>query len=219
MAGIASLFWHVLFPVACPVCGKAGSVCPDCIKGLLSPGSALCIRCLNPYPCSKHESAFPHYYGTPHKGPARKAVHLLKYGHHGVLGVSMGRALALRLNFPLPDAFVPIPLHLQSPRFFNQSEKIAKGLSLELGVPVINCLYWNVKMHPRALTKSYARSKLPEGAFKLDKSKLKSDVKTVMICDDVCTTGATILGAAEALTESGLHVLGSVSFTLARGKK
>ena len=220
MAGIASLFWHVLFPVACPICGRAGSTgCLGCIKGVLSPSGPVCIECLNCYPCDRHTLAFPHYFGAAHKGPARQLIHLLKYGHHGALGISMGRALAACLSFPLPDALVPIPLHNESPRFFNQSEKIAQGLSLELGVPVMNCLSWNVRIHPRALTKSYARSKLPEGAFKLDECKLKADIRTVMICDDVCTTGATILGAAETLAEGGLQVLGSASFTLAKGKK
>jgi len=217
MAGIVPFLLHLIFPVRCPLCGRAGSCgCVECIKEVLSPNFSLCIKCLGPYPCEEHSSSFPHYWGARHEGMARKLVHLLKYENNGALGVSMGMALASYVTGMSADALVPIPLHIGSPRLFNQSRKIAQGLSLKLDIPMRDCLAWNVEVAPRA-SKGSARSKLPENSFKVTGSL--GGIKTAIICDDVCTTGATIQKAASSLAKIGIEVVGSISFTVGKGPK
>jgi len=147
---------------------------------------------------------------------ARNLVHLLKYENNGALGVSMGMALASRVTKLSADALVPIPLHIGSSRLFNQSRKIAKGLSLKLNIPMRDCLAWNVEVAPRA-SKGGARSELPENSFKV--TGLLRNIKTAIICDDVCTTGATIQRAASLLTKIGIEIVGSISFTVGKGLK
>jgi len=217
MAGIVSFLLHLIFPGRCPLCGRAGSCgCVECIKSVLSPDFPLCIECLGPYPCSEHSFSFPHYWGARHEGMARNLVHLLKYENNGALGVSMGMALASRVTKLSADALVPIPLHIGSSRLFNQSRKIAKGLSLKLNIPMRDCLAWNVEVAPRA-SKGGARSELPENSFKV--TGLLRNIKTAIICDDVCTTGATIQRAASLLTKIGIEIVGSISFTVGKGLK
>jgi predicted amidophosphoribosyltransferase len=139
-------------------------------------------------------------------------VHLLKYGHEGAIGFSVGIALAFLLAETRADVLVPIPLHMGSPRLFNQSKKIVKGLSCKLGIPLHDCLSWNVRVSPRAPKAAKDRDSLPENAFKM--KYFPRGVKTAIICDDVCTTGATIFKAATALREGGIQVVASLSFTL-----
>ncbi len=213
MSGIADLFLHLIFPAECPLCGKvASSCCVNCAEGLLSPNLPICIQCFGPYPCDKHSDSFPHYYGAAHEGQARKLVHLLKYGHEGAIGFSLGIALSFLLAETRADALVPIPLHMGSPRLFNQSKKIVKGLSCKLGIPLLDCLSWNVRVSPRAPKAAKDRDPLPKNAFKM--KYFPRGVKNAIICDDVCTTGATIFKAATALRESGIQVVASLSFTL-----
>ena len=103
------------------------------------------------------------------------------------------------------DLIIPIPIHhlKKAERGYNQSDYLAKGLSKSLNIPYsINSIkrikytesQTKLKMKERALNVSKA--------FKVGQPK-KVSGKNILIVDDVCTTGATLLECGIALYKAG----------------
>jgi ComF family protein len=116
------------------------------------------------------------------------------------------------------DYLVPVPLHrwrLLSRRY-NQSGVIAQGLSRETGVPVVLDALERIRATPsQGYLKAKERHDNVKSAFAVHprhREKLRG--KTIVLVDDVYTTGATVKECAKILLGAGagqVHVL-----TLAR---
>lgn len=154
-----------------------------------------------------------HYHGH---APASNLLYQLKYNQHEEVGVGMGHLLAneaLRIQFfDGIDAIVPIPLapKRKRERGYNQSEAIARGLYEATKIPILNKLVrrktfvesqthknrWERNINVQdvfALSPDYA----PGG------SKAESlEHKHLLIVDDVCTTGATIISCCRELMKA-----------------
>ena len=154
-----------------------------------------------------------HYHGH---APASNLLYQLKYNQHEEVGVGMGHLLrneALRIHFfDGIDAIVPIPLapKRKRERGYNQSEAIARGLHEATKIPILNKLVrrktfvesqthknrWERNINVQdvfALSPDYA----PGG------SKAESlEHKHLLIVDDVCTTGATIISCCRELMKA-----------------
>ena len=98
--------------------------------------------------------------------------------------------------------FVPMTEKAKRKRGYNQSELIAERLSEKIGVPNLSCLAKIKETDRQAkLNKEQRRTNLM-GAFKvLDKTAVKD--KSVVIVDDVTTTGATGEAIASKLKKAG----------------
>lgn len=204
----------LLFPPECGGCGRAGSRwCVNCQKrvnilngilcdicGLPRGKAGVCDACLADRPYFRALRAWAVF-----DEPVQTALHKLKYRRD----ISMGEALAsqmlsfvLELNWPI-DMVVPIPLGRQrrKERGYNQVGMIAKPLAMAL----------NVNYAPNELI----RSKETRSQVGLTKVERRENVraafrggagvkeKTVLVVDDVSTTGATLSSGAEALYSSG----------------
>ncbi len=137
--------------------------------------------------------------------PLRTALHKLKYRRN----ISMGDSLAVHmtdfvkdLNWPI-DMLVPIPLGRQrmKERGYNQVGMIAKPLAMSL-----NVLYAPNQLKRRKETRSQVglssveRRENVRAAFEAGTGVVG---KTVLVMDDVSTTGSTLSSSAEALVSSG----------------
>lgn len=124
----------------------------------------------------------------------------------------MGKALAKKLHIDLgPDFLVPIPLHRESHRKFNQALLISKGLQSEWGIPVKDVLKWdlvNVRQTKKELSD---RKKMDKDAFSICSASLRD--KRVIIIDDVMTTGTTLSRAMESLRAGGAIPIAAVTWT------
>jgi len=105
------------------------------------------------------------------------------------------------------DLLVPVPLHRWRiwGRGYNQAALIAEALSKASGVPVDVHLLSRVKATPvlRGLGHK-GRAKAVSGAFALsDDAKLKLAGKSVVLVDDVHTSGATASACARILKKGG----------------
>ncbi len=149
------------------------------------------------------------------KNVARIVEFIKFYGFFGLVNVvDCFKDIILSVDFfNLADCLIPVPMHKKSirKRGFNQAVLIAKRLSKIVGVPVCyNCLA-KIKQ-----TKSQVGLSLKErktnlrGAFKV--LKIGERVKTVVIVDDVFTTGSTINEISKTLRDHGVE---SYFFTLA----
>ncbi|HXG95185.1 MAG TPA: double zinc ribbon domain-containing protein [Blastocatellia bacterium] len=104
------------------------------------------------------------------------------------------------------DVVVPVPLHRlrQRERGFNQAKIIAQVLSKRFGLPLDEGLLARTRyteMH-RAGVDAIDRAKSVERAFKIERPKAIKGA-TVLLVDDVYTTGSTICAAATALVGAG----------------
>jgi ComF family protein len=138
------------------------------------------------------------------------ALHRLKYRRDIGLGEALSNQLAEfvdRLEWPI-DMLTPIPLGKKRlrERGYNQVAMIAKPLSLQLGLDY----------YPKALirareTRSQVglsakeRQENVQNVFLADGKMVKG--RSILLMDDVSTTGATLSSAAEALYLSGARAV------------
>jgi len=149
--------------------------------------------------------------------PFDKLVHAFKYSGKTKVGELLGQALAALVQqdevLSAADLVCPVPLHpaRQRERGFNQSLLLAAAVSMNTGIPLADCLVRRKNTSTQtAKTSPEARRKNLEDAFRL---KPGADVagKTVLLVDDVMTTGATLDPAARELLKGGaVSVLGAV---------
>jgi ComF family protein len=107
------------------------------------------------------------------------------------------------------DILLPIPLSKKRywQRGYNQSEMLARGMSEVTGLPVITKAVrrTNFRQSQTSLTRK-ERQENVEGTFVLRHPELLEN-KHVLLIDDICTTGATLLACSEAIRSvKGIHI-------------
>lgn len=138
-------------------------------------------------------------------GALRKLIHLFKF--EGVrplarpLGGFLAQALPRELRF---DVIVPMPLHWQRRwrRGFNQSELLAREIGRRWNLPVHKLVRRKRATAPQAGLTSSQRRKNVQGAFEATK-RAKLHGMSVLLIDDVLTTGATAGACARVLKRAG----------------
>lgn len=209
-------------PPRCPGCGAITPAdhrfCPACWTSLRFLGPPWCAGCHIPFEFDRGEGACcaacladppPHdgiraavAYGEVARGVALK----LKYSGRLACAATMARAMA-RLMPEGADLLVPVPLHrwrLWS-RGYNQAGLIAAALARVHGVPLAPDLLRRVKATPvlRGLG-ARARAKAVAGAFALaPDARAMLAGRTVVLVDDVHTSGATANACARLLKRGG----------------
>jgi len=102
------------------------------------------------------------------------------------------------------DALVPVPLFHRRyrERGFNQANELARGLRSARKIPVLDCLYRYRETVSQTGLERQARQQNMNGAFRL---KRGFDVKgrSLLLIDDVFTTGATVNACAQPLAQAG----------------
>lgn len=99
------------------------------------------------------------------------------------------------------DIIVPVPLHWTryAWRWFNQSKLIARQLSIHSGKPVVELLNRVKKTSYQAGKTKNERLHNLTGAFTLSSDAKQYKNKTILLVDDVLTTGTTITEMARAI--------------------
>jgi ComF family protein len=151
-------------------------------------------------------------------GITQKLIHQLKYEGQKELGIELGRWFGKTLMESSQvdfDCILPIPLHKkrQRQRGYNQSELIASGVSEICRVPVLTGnLIRTTHSSTQTKKKRISRHDSLEGVFRLRKPDEMKE-KRILLLDDVITTGATLLAAAQIMAHaipSQLH-LGTIA--------
>ena len=194
-----------------------GAVCGSCGRFLDSAESRpICLSCLtDPPSCRIHRSV------GAYAGILKDLILLLKYKDYAVLGPELAGFLydSLRDDAEIwrdADVLLPVPLHpkRERERGFNQSLIIARELGGKTGIPVDKgCLVKIRNAPPQTSLEAKARAGNVRGAFRV-KKPARIAGKTVVLVDDVCTTGSTLRACGEALLEAGVKEVRAV--TLAR---
>ncbi|MCC6465031.1 MAG: ComF family protein [Planctomycetes bacterium] len=114
---------------------------------------------------------------------------------------------------PRVDVVVPVPLHPLRlwHRGYNQAAEIARPLARALGKPLLDALRRRAETAGQARLSAAQRRSNVEGAFAVRKPAAVTG-KTILLVDDVMTTGATFREAALTLKRAGAKaVLGAVA--------
>ncbi len=202
------LLTHDKTPLFCDACEKALTVdphptCPRC-SSTVGPHSVLAGGCPE---CRGESFGFDEVIRLgPYKGELREVVLRMKHANGEDLAEAMAAlwaaSLGSRLRTLAPDVVIPIPLHWTRrwQRGFNQSAILADGLAKALNVPCKPS--WlkrrRATPHQTAQQSGASRRDNVKKAFHA-KEALPLKGRTVLLVDDVLTTGATASEAAKAL--------------------
>ncbi len=151
-----------------------------------------------------------------YRGGARELVRALKFRDERRLAPAMGALMAER--WPASgmkaqvDLVVPVPLHPGRLRFrgFNQSALLAEAIAERLGLELCAGSLKRVKAtRPQAFLRRAERLRTMEGAFAAGDA-LRG--RTVLLVDDVLTTGSTMSAAAKACRDAGAKKVYGIAF-------
>lgn len=106
--------------------------------------------------------------------------------------------------------FVPMTEKAKKKRGYNQSELLARNLSKRINVPVLDCIKKIKDTERQATLNRKERIKNLDGAFRVHDKKTIKD-KSVVIVDDVSTTGSTAQVIAERLKNAGAKIVNLIT--------
>lgn len=206
-------------PPRCASCGtitdQLHSFCAECWRKVEFLGESGCASCGLPLEATDAEQCAVCLAKPPRIARTRAAVVYddvtrglalrLKYGRKIALARTMARYMAPLLP---PEGsktlIVPVPLHRSRLwwRGFNQAGVIARELSRRTGIAQSPFALRRLKRTPslRGLSASQRRRAVA-GAFAADRTTVEG--KTIILIDDVLTTGSTADGCARALQRAG----------------
>ncbi len=222
--------WQMIdwvYPPRCATCGKWGerwcSVCQQKVKvisttnlcplcGIPQPGAEICAECTTYQPVYTALRSWGTYEGT-----LRTAIHRLKY--HSDIGLSENLAKPLAgllrdLNWQV-DLVTAVPLSgkRKRERGYNQAALLARWISLSEGLP----FQPNMIRRSRDTTSQvglHAHQRRQNVADAFAAVSNHTTGKSVLVIDDVTTTGATMQACSLALMTAGASQI--YGLTLAR---
>lgn len=224
---LRSLLRHAL-PTACIVCARfqTAMLCPTCSLFLAkhtlfqyatcrrcgiadettNGASGPCRACFNTPPAFDETHCLDRY-----EGVLQGAIHALKYQRR--LAIADGIALAWnqfampRLQNTSADVLLPVPLSTTklSRRGFNQSWEIARRLRLPQSLmPIANALGRHHAPEDQVHHKRKDRQLALQNAFFIKPEAIRSiQGKSIVVFDDVMTTGSTLQEIATLLKSNG----------------
>ena len=211
-------------PPRCPGCGlvveDANRFCVDCWQALTFLAEPCCTRCGLPFEydagddaecaaCIAQAPAFDRLRAAVAYGEiARKVALKLKYSGRPAVAETLAHFMQRHLDHDPADALlVPVPLHRWRiwKRGYNQSALIASALSRRSGVPADLAVIDRVKATPPLKGLGRAERALAvRGAFRMsDAAKARAKGRTIILIDDVYTSGATANACAKVLKRGG----------------
>lgn len=206
----------ILAPRRCALCGKR----------LMAGEDFLCLSCLSELPFTRYfgrkgnpverlfwaripvarANAYLFYF--PESMVSRLFLSL-KYGNRSHYGQVLGAMMAAELSdtdfFDGVDAIVPVPLAQKRlrQRGYNQSEKLAEGISSVTHLPIFTRAVERVVANPTQtqLTRAERRENVAD-VFMLSRPELLAG-KHLLLVDDILTTGSTLMACAEEMAKAG----------------
>ena len=216
-----------VYPNTCLICDSPEGdtvrfrhgVCTDCHAAVTTDPCEVCPWCaqtIGPHTDTTHGCAecrgvtlgFERAVRLgPYDGKLRDAVLRMKFLAGEGLADLLGRMFAecRKAHCGEIDLVAPIPLHWwrKWTRGYNQAEAIARELAAGLEVPFVSTLLRRVRWTPQQVQPTRAaRRENVKGAFRV-RNGARVAMKTVLLVDDVMTTGSTLGEAARTLRDAG----------------
>ena len=229
----------IFFPSVCELCSRLLElpderiVCRSCLHQLKPHISSFCLccgkffddsgephfcrQCVLQRPCFSVHRSCGQYFGR-----LKDIIILFKYRGYRVLGKALatfalrswGREESLWWGV---DSIIPVPLFpkKQKKRGFNQAAVLAEELARQKGIELIEGHLIKVKKTPpQTSLEASARRKNLRGAFEVVNDQgIKG--KTILLVDDVYTTGSTLQECSLALMRAGALEVRALTIALA----
>jgi ComF family protein len=197
--------WEQILLVCHPLCNRCGRPFPDA-----AGEDHTCAVCLSREPqfvAARAWACYPREELEEH--PLRRVVQKFKYGRKVSLGKPLGQLMARGcrefLNGFQADLIVPVPLHRKRLRWrgFNQSLVLARQIGRAYDIPADPfVLRRDHETAPQTQLDEDARRRNVRGAFALNPDR-SVDSKSVLLVDDVYTSGATVNECSRILKRNG----------------
>jgi len=215
-------------PPRCAGCGiivaDVHSFCPDCWKQIEFLGLSGCVTCGMPLQATEQATCGVCLARPPRIARTRAAVAYdeisrglairLKYARKVALARTMARYMAPLVGDAPDCLLIPVPLHRTRlwSRGFNQSALVARELSRRLGIPAAPLALARSRRTPPLKGMSpLQRRKTVAGAFRVRERGAIAG-KTIILVDDVLTTGSTAEACARVLKRAGAARIELVSW-------
>lgn len=186
-------FWQWLFPDQCMVCGAFGAtLCHACCAQSPPYSGSMPV-------CGADSITIAYAY----TGAIRQAILCLKYVHQPRIAGVLGTMLAAAITAPLPDAvIIPVPAapHRVAARGYDQAVLLARQLAHVRQAPMHTALVRVRNTTAQARLTKQQRQRNVHDAFAWRAPRAPH---TVILVDDVCTTGATLRAAIAVLRRAG----------------
>ncbi len=226
----------LLFPPRCPICNevqyrKKKGICSRCRKKIKYIREPRCKKCSKQLmndeqeycrDCENNKHLYIHGRALYEYGSVAGALHQFKYKGKREYGEIFGEELAFFMKDYIlkikPDALIPVPIYRSRERIrgYNQAEVLAKSLGKHLNLPVRADLIKRVR-NTKALKDLNPKERLNnlKNAFIIEGNGVK--LSTVIIVDDIYTTGSTIDAVTNVLLKAGVKRVYFVTLAVGEG--
>lgn len=232
---INNIIMDLIFPRRCALCDevlKFGKkyICSDCKKDMAYIKEPICLKCGKTITnekeycidCIRRRHLFIQGQAVFDYGSIAGSLHRFKNKGRREYAQFYARSIYYRkkqwLDMISPDAFIPVPIHLSKlrQRGYNQAKLVSDELSLLSGIPTMTNLVYRVKKtNPLKNLSVLERQKNLKKAFKVAKIDVKLD--TIVIIDDIYTSGSTIDEISKAILECYNCKIYFITITIGRG--
>lgn len=226
---------QLLFPRRCPVCDKivwpsGEKICAPCLKTLKLLTPPWCLRCGKKLyeegelcgDCKRISHKFLRGRALYEYSAVAPSVYRLKYGkrqeYAEFFGEEAAKYLGEFIRSVQPDALIPVPLHRkrQIKRGYNQAKLIADVIGRYMNIPVYDNLVYRVKNTlPLKKQNPKERQNNLKKAFIIRQNDVKLD--TIIIVDDIYTTGSTVDEVADVLKKHGVKKIYVITLACGAG--
>lgn len=217
--GLGGRLLDLLFPARCVNCKKSGrALCDSCFASIQTVNPPLCKRCGHPLAtsradcpeCRLHPRIITQIRSACwHEGAAREAIHALKYNRRRDVVPALARLLAAQLASDAVafDLLTSVPLHpsRELERGYNQAELLAEQTARGVRSTYVRALSRTRATADQIGLSAVERRANVHAAF-VSTGNMAAG-KSVVLIDDVCTTGATLDACAAALFASGARAV------------
>ncbi len=225
---------QLLFPPHCVCCDKVIApsqmpICTACRKAELPRiETQTCARCgRGKVQCSCDKAtllsdsiAAPFYYTKAAKDAVKYFKRVEDTDRTAFLTSEMTRSAYIHYADTVVDIITAVPMHKQdaADRGFNGVETLAKRLADELHVAYAPLLHKRYHTQPQKELPAIQRYANLLGAFDVRDARLVKD-KTILLVDDVVTTGGTTNECAKMLKIYGAKAVYVLAFAVSENKK
>lgn len=232
-------FVSIFFPYRCCLCCSytgTQAVCIKCWSNVVFIMSPFCTICSKPFlnpmlsdyadtlictECQERALYFKKCLSLGiYQGHLKNIIQLFKFHNQPYIGKYLGNKLAALIKknheFLSADIIIPVPLQKmrEKKRGYNQSLILAQELSRCMQIPISkNCLKRQGNRPPQSNLSMKERKLNVRGHFLVNNHK-KIKKKSILLVDDVFTTGSTLNECARVLRHAGATEI--LAITLAR---
>jgi ComF family protein len=228
--------WCIVCERELPWRERTASCCADCWRALPRIEGVKCLSCARPLVASPQTSVpesgdrepgtrdsircidcqldpgnlvFCDAWGR-YSGSLEKVLHAFKFERHDFLDDPLASLLQDLIGDSAFDAIVPVPMSRakERKRGYNQAERIARALCRRTDMRCELLLSKSAERATQSRLPRAERARNVRGAFKASE---RANGKSILLVDDVCTTGETLRACADELLRAGAASVAAVT--------